>query len=277
MRKFIPIVFFAVITFVSCNFFSPEEEKTAVARVGNAFLYQEDLSNFSFISEEDSINKVKSYIDSWIKEQLLLQKALDNLNQEQSNFEEQLKNYKNSLLIYAFENQIVKQKLDTSISTRECLNYYNNNRQNFKLNETIVKCIFIQFLSSAPKQDSLNTWIKSADYSDKLLQYCTQFASNCHLDTSKWISANKVKELVAFPLDDKELFTTGEKKIGDSLQTIVLKVYNVKRKDDIAPLKYVEEKIESIILNKRKIQLIAKVKEEIMEEATLKEKYEIYN
>ena len=47
-------------------------------------------------------------------------------------------------------------------------------------------------------------------------------------------------------------------------------------KGDIAPYGWVKNELKSILLNKRKIELIAKVKQEIFEAATLNKEYEVY-
>ena len=259
---------------------SSKDKKEAIASVGDEYLYLEDIEPIVVnLPKEDSATKVNSYIDSWVKEQLLLQKAMENLTEQQVNFDKQLKNYKNSLLIYTFENELIKQKLDTLVTDRELRSYYTSNLSNFKLTEEVLQVKFVKFINSAPKQDSVNYWLfndENEEAEQKLTEYCTQFASNCHLDTSIWVSFTKIKEIVQLPADKNLYLSNGKNEFSDSLQTSLLLVYQKKEEGETAPFSFVKSQLKSILLNKRKIQLIAKVKDEIFEDATLNEEYEIY-
>ena len=281
MLRIISIFIVLTLGFSSCQLFDPNEDRKIIARVGDNYLYEEDIDEL--VTNEDSAGSAlltQNYIDNWVKEQLLLKKALQNLSAEQVDFEEQLNNYKNSLLIYAYENLLVKQKLDTSISETELRTYYKNNEQNFKLKQQLVKGKLVQLLNSAPLQDSLNLWFFSEGdyYSQQLNEYCTQFAMNCHLDTSRWIPFSTIKSLL--PLNyqiEKIEISVGKNVLSDTLQTLVINVMEQRFPGELAPLSYVSDQIKSIIRNKRKLQLLNTAKEEIFEEATLKEQYEIYN
>lgn len=266
---------------ISCQLFEPNDDRNAVARVGDKFLYSEDIQEIG--GDGDSAEAAfltQNYIDNWVKEQLVLQKALQNLSAQQVDFQEQLDNYKNSLLIYAYENLLVKQKLDTAVSASELRKFYLENEQNFKLKEQIVKVKLVKLLNSAPMQDSLNTWIFSEeeDYSEKLNDYCTQFTINCNLDTSQWIPLSAIRNLLpnSFQLEQIEI-TMGKNVFSDTLQTTVINVLNQRFPGEMAPLSYVSGQVKSIIRNRRKLQLLSKAREEIFEEATLKKQYEIYN
>jgi len=278
LKYLIPVL--ALLLFGSCDFIFPKEEEKAVARVGEKYLYEEDLALLSFESSEDSLQKIENFIDSWIKKELLLEKALQNLNENQSNFEEQLENYKNSLLIYAYESQLIRQKMDTAVRSNQIKSYYTSNSANFEAKESLYQLTFVKLLNTAPSQDSMNYWLFSdnEDYYEKLLEYCTQFAVTCHLDTSIWVSRTNLKDLV--PVDvvnaDELFIESGKNLFADSTHSLVMNVFKVKEKGETAPMSYVEDQIVSILRNQRRLQLISKVKAEIFEEATLNKKYEIY-
>ncbi|MBL4710304.1 MAG: hypothetical protein JKY48_17880 [Flavobacteriales bacterium] len=276
--RIILVTFFAILSLSSCSL-GEDEKKEVLARVGDEYLYREDvISLINSENEEDSIAKLRSFVDNWVKEQLLLQKALDNLPEKQANFEEQLESYKNSLLIYAFENQLVKQKLDTTTSDQELKEYFLQHKENFKLKEGIVKGVFISRIASAPQKDSLEYWLfkDNAYYKEELIEYCSQFASACQLDTNTWIPLTKIKELTNISADKNLNLTRGKNILEDSLKIMLIQVFDLKSKGDIAAFSWVRNELRGIILNKRKIELISRVKQEIFEAATLKEEYEIY-
>ena len=265
----------------SCQLFEPKDDREVIARVGDNYLYEENVADLKV--EDDSAGTallIQNYIDNWVKEQLILKKALQNLSEEQVDFEEQLNNYKNSLLIYAYENLLVKQKLDTNISIKQLKAYFIKNEQNFKLKEQLVKGKLVQLLNSAPMQDSLNLWIFSEGelFNKELNEYCTQFTISCHLDTSKWIPFTTIRNLLPLNYQVEQIdLNLGKNVLSDTVQTTVINVMEQRFPGQTAPLSYVSDQIKSIIRNKRKLQLLSKAREEIFEEATLKKQYEIYN
>ena len=266
---------------LSCGFFEKNEEEKVLAKVGEKYLYASDLKEIKFPQNaEDSISKLRSYQESWVNKQLLLQKALENLTEEQANFSEQLEDYKHSLLIYAYENQLISQKLDTTVNDRDIREYYQMNQQNFSLKEQLFKLRFVKVIRNAPTQDSLKLWLFSEDdFNDRLMNYCTQFALSCHLDTSIWLSLSSLKKVLSNDSENlKRLKEVKEPKLifSDSTQSVLMHIFESREVGEKAPVNYVKEQIKDIVVNKRKIKLLSKAKREILEEATLENYYQIY-
>lgn len=278
--RIIHVLFVSIsISLSSCSLFTEEDDSQKVARVGDEFLLETDIPNFTNEeSQGDTLAQRNLFIDNWVKEKLLLQKALVNLTENSASFEKQLENYRNSLLIYTFENQLVNQKIDTLLSETELKKYYNTNAENFKLRQDVMQSFFVATLNTAPSTDSLEQWLyQNVDYyKEDLIEFCSQFAIACHLDTLEWIPLAKIKEIGKFPLDKKLNLTIGKNLIQDSLRTMYINSFAIRQKGEIAPFSWVRYELKSIILNKRKIELIAKVKQEIFESATLKKEYEVY-
>lgn len=262
----------------SCQLFNSNNESDLVAIVGEQQLYLDDLPKITnFENQEDSAAQLQHYIDAWIKEQLLLQKALENLSESQADFSEQLQTYRNSLLIYAYENLLIRQKLDTAVSLEQIKQYYKENTSNFSLREQLYQLHFVKFINTAPNQDSMKYWIFSdKDFKEKLMNYCTQFAINCHLDSSIWWSKSSLNKIL--PSKNELNFESPEKQLqfSDTTQTVLMHIFDRKKSGEVAPLSYVKDKITEIILNKRKLELLNTAKQEIFEEATIDKRYERY-
>ena len=58
----------------------------------------------------------------------VLHKAESNLDDDQKSVEKQLEEYRNSLITYAYETELIKQKLDTVVSEDEIAAFYKNNQ-----------------------------------------------------------------------------------------------------------------------------------------------------
>ena len=270
---------FSLIALLSaCKFFQDNQVENAIARVGEKYLYLEDIDGLAIVDSEDSAQIVESYIDVWVKEQLLMQKALQNLPESEVNFEKQLENYRRSLIIYAYENQLLRQKLDTNISRDQIKVYYQNNQDNFELREVIFQMRLVMVRNAAPNQDSVQYWLFNRDSTEiyNLVDYCTSFSEKCALDTSEWVSLNTLSTYFPDrPLVFDEL-KLGQNVLKDSLNTLYIDLFDSRLRGERAPVNYVSDQIKAIIKNQRRLKLLEDVRKQIFEEANLKNRYEVY-
>ena len=120
------------------------KDNIPLAKVGNTYLYQTDLEGLipRGTRANDSILISRSYINKWVQTQLLLQEAQNNLPPDKLDFGKQLEEYRNSLIIYHYETEYVKQHLDTVISDNDINEYYQGHLKDFQLKQNIVKVIY---------------------------------------------------------------------------------------------------------------------------------------
>ena len=82
---FVLSLFFVIVSF-SCGNNSTGSDEKPLAKVGDAYLYPSELNEISSgSSKEDSIQITSKYINNWIREMLLLQKAEKNLSDDKKN------------------------------------------------------------------------------------------------------------------------------------------------------------------------------------------------
>ena len=72
-------------------------------------------------------------------EQLLLQKAKLNIGDENEEIIALIEKYKRELLIDKYKQAVVQQELDTIFTDSDIDEYYQNNKEIFRLNENLVK------------------------------------------------------------------------------------------------------------------------------------------
>lgn len=259
-----------------------EDMRTAIARVNDQYLYLEDIEGVvpANASEGDSSLIVDNYIQSWIKERLILQKAELNLKENQKDFEKQLEDYRNSLVIYNYEKELMKQKLDTNVSTEAIEKYYEENKQNFELRDDIVKVTYIKMLKTAPGLKRVRKKYKSNEPKDieKLNELVHQYAEKFYLDDDKWILFDALQKEVHLEVNQPASFLKNVKhiEVEDSLSHYFVKIKDYKLKDDVSPLSFEERNIRNIIINRRKLKLINQIKSDLFQEAFLTKKIEIY-
>ena len=237
-------------------------------------MYIDDIKNSipKGTKADDSLSLIKKYINSWVSEQLVLHAAEDNLNKAQKNVDQQLKDYRNSLITYEFEKELVSQKLDTNVSNAEIEAYYNQNKNNFELKNNIIKVVYVKVNKKAPQIEKLKLWCRSDAPKDKelLLNYCHQYAENFYLDDNVWLLFDDLlKEIPIQPTYNKELFLQNNRflEVSDPASLYFVNIKGFQIKNSISPLSFERENIKNIILNKRKLKLINKMKEDLFKAA----------
>lgn len=145
MRYVIPILL-VILCSVSCDYFKQDRDEEAIARVNDNFLYAKDLEGLIFedTSKEDSVLIVSNYINRWATQQLLIDQAKINLSQDKLDaFEKLVMDYRKDLYTEAYKSAIVSRQLDSTITTTEYEEFYEANKENFRLNNELVKVRYI--------------------------------------------------------------------------------------------------------------------------------------
>lgn len=272
-------------TFASCNYFKKEKnpsDTTKVARVYDKYLYTADLENIvpKGTSSADSLLITKNYIDNWIKQNVILHKAESNLNEKEKNVEEQLQKYRNSLITFIYQRELIKEKLDTVVSQSEIESYYNSNQSNFQLRDNIVKFLFVTLNEKSPKLNKLRDWFKSSSASDrKLLEdYCHQFAIDYFLNDDEWIPFDQCVKKTGIKTYNQEEFLQNNRafEIADSTNITFVCIKDFKIKESLSPLSFETENIRNLIINKRKLQLVQEMEKAAYQQALKDNDFEIY-
>ena len=267
----------------SCNYFQKEQADNAVARVGNDFLYRSDIEDLvpAGVSGKDSIEIVKTFIDNWATQKLLSEAASLNLsNAKVQELNDLVAQYKSDLLTNAYLEELVIRQIDTTVTSEEIVNFYNQNKQFFKNPSELVKLRYINLVKENPKFDIIRTKFNSFTPKDRneLQQQAIQFKSYAFND-SIWVDINQVYQKLPFiNADNKERFISNgmSYQFPDSTTIWLVKVKEVLPKDSPTPLQFLKPTIKQVILNTRKKELLKKVETEITNDAIKEEKYEIY-
>lgn len=267
-----------------CNFLNEPQDKEVIARVNDSYLYKEDVATLisDNTSPEDSTLLVNNFITRWATQKLLLDRARINLTAEQqAEFDRLVQNYRNELYAKAYTDAIVARELDTSISRAAAESYYEENGENFILNENLVKLRYINITKDNTDFENIKTRFRRFNEEDKraLLDMAIQFNSYS-LNDSVWVKTKQVYDKIRplTPQDNAEFLKNKNfMQLEDSLGVYLISVEDVKLRNEQAPLEYSLPGIRQILLNKRKLDLIKKLEKDITQDAIKNDKFEIYN
>jgi len=268
--------------FLSCDLFKIKKETSAkeiVAIVNTEKLFKTDFINIlpKNIHKIDSHVMAKSYIHDWAINKLLLEKAKNNSSSQTMNqINGLVKDYKESLLINNYKEQLIKQKLDTVITEEELKEFYLSNKENFKLNEELVKIKFLHIDNNINDIKKILALFKSDDILDLEELEKQELSFKFHqFNDSIWRELDNV--LLKLPFSKKKLLKkTKFIQKQDSIGLYLVAVKDVLERNSTAPLSYVTSTIEQMILHNRKIQLIRKIEKTIIKDAIQNNNFKIY-
>jgi len=283
MLRFLLLISLVLLISSGCDhLLRSNTDDNVLARVHNRYLYASEIKDLinAGTSLQDSVIIVSNYINNWVREQLLLHQAEKSLTQNQKDFSKQLRDYRNSLVIYEYETSIIRQKLDTVVSMVEIQRYYDANRPNFELKENIVKVNYVQLENDSEDLPRLRRLWQTGDDAARLEleRYCIQNGLNFSLFDNSWVYFRNLLNEVPITTYSEENFLQFNRKIEvrDSLYLYLLEFTDFKIKESIAPLSLIENNIRKIIINRRKIELLQNLRNEIFDKALLNHSFEIY-
>lgn len=280
--KILYIILLAVIIY-GCDRFNYDKIDDAVARVNDSYLHKGDLKHIipNNVSKADSTLLANNYINNWASNLLLMDKALLNLpEKQQESFNSLVKQYENDLYTKAYLEALVKRSIDTTVSKAEADTIYQRNKESFKLNDELLKLRYINLPQNAVNLEGIKSKFKKFEKNDKVFldSIAVQFRSYS-LNDSVWVRASQVIEKIPVANQSNKnqlLKKSNFVQLKDSLNLYLIQINDVLLRGDYAPLDYVKPTVIQIINNKRKLELIKEIENEITKDAIKNKQFEIY-
>ncbi|MDT8309308.1 MAG: hypothetical protein RQ866_07235 [Bacteroidales bacterium] len=269
-----------VITITSCS--RHDKDRIPVARVTDKYLYLDEVREA--IPREtilaDSAEATVNYIHKWIRNQLLLEQAKKQLKGQNLDFEKQIEDYRNALIIFAYEQELIKQKLDTTVTDAEIQTYYDTHKEDFLLKNNIVKVIYVKLLKDEKKINRFRQLMQSDDnpLRIELGELCKMHAENYYLDDESWLFFDDMLKEIPIKSYNQEAFLQNNKfiEIQDSLYRYLVYIKAFRIKEGYSPLSFERDRIKSIILHTKKVAILNEMNNSIYENAKKKNRFEVF-
>lgn len=276
------LLFLIFLGLVSCTNSIDSSRGEVVAKVYGNYLYESDMEGLvnPSVSKADSLMLVNSFIDNWVRKQLLIRQAEQNLTAAQTNFKQKLEDYRNSLLIYNYETQLISEKLDTLVTENEIEAYYENNKDNFELRHNMVKVVYVILPIESEKKKVFQSMMNRKEDIDldSLDVLAGNYALSYYNDTTSWIRFDDL--LLQIPLqtynEESFLRNTHFVEIDDGPYSYMVYFNNFLISEGISPLEIEHDNIKNIILNKRKQALLRETHQGLYEKALREKVIEIF-
>ncbi|HHS96047.1 MAG TPA: peptidyl-prolyl cis-trans isomerase [Phaeodactylibacter sp.] len=256
-----------------------QPESKVLAQVHNSVLYLSDMEGMfpEQCTAKDSAMIIHGFVDNWVRDKVLMYEAENNLPKN-INIDKLVSDYRASLIRHNFEKNMVEILLDSTVTDTQLFDYYQQNKEQYKLSSPILRCRLLKVDKEKVDIEKLKKLWKSNSEEDflALLDFASKQAELYLLEDSLWYK----KEDIILRLPKGTL--NGKLSIGKDLQLnedgfiYFFKLNDIIKKGKPAPLSFVKEQINKVILHQRKKAILKEKTEEMYERALRKKQINIF-
>ena len=290
MRRKTKLIIFTVLVlaFQSCELFlnNTSEADNIVARVGEEYLYENDIPDFSYVKDSLELFKTRrAFIEDWATKQLLFDDAVINLpKQKKAELDRLVDQYRNDLYTkYYYDLLVDDQSIDTLINESELIQLHEKERKNFVLEDDIYRLRFLSLDTSYSrvaevKKALIQFSANDSVFLDSLLTH--NYLIDANLDESQWFkSRNLFSTIPALKEVDKRRLQRNQYvfDLRDSSGIYLGKIAEALPAKSIAPFEFVAPELKKILINRKKFELLNTRKKEATNQAKIERKFEIYD
>ncbi|MCQ2199224.1 MAG: hypothetical protein MJZ19_05830 [Paludibacteraceae bacterium] len=251
-----------------CSFF--DYNVKPLAKVGDASLYPDDvkLGLAAGVSAEDSARLAEAYIKNWCVEQLMYEKAKDNVT-DLDEIDLLVEKYRKSLMIYEYQLQLIGQNLNRPISTSEVQKFYTDNKELYTAQETLFQGLFLVIPAKSVALGELRAQVRQSDINMmEIDRVINKYSLKVKYYDEQWTPLAAVKRQGLFHLSKSHDFgRTHYVEESDEENTYMLIVQDFILAGAPQPFDYVKERISNMLNEQRKADYLRDLSEKLYKDA----------
>jgi hypothetical protein len=251
-----------------------------VAKVGDFELYQNELEILMdhYGYDLNSKSETKDFVNQWCENQLYKLEIQSNNPEKWQLIQLKKDHFGAELAKYYFEETSFNLQLDSIVTEEEINNYYTKNKDEFILQDYIVKALYLKIPKSLDfKKEKVHTsyLLKNDKDLAEINSYAKLYAENFYFDDSSWIYFSELtKDIPIRKMNiDNIVLNRSKTYFSDDDYTYFLNIIDYKLKDEAPPIAFLTNDIKESILRGRLQQLKEKKGPQLTKD--LKKKYEI--
>lgn len=232
MEKIILPILLSLVLLSSCS----KQKDKVLAQVYYHKLYQSEVAKAipAGLSSNDSLAMLNDFIDDWIREQLLLHEAEKKLSVKEKNFDRQIEEYRNNLLVNKYYEKILSDTNTFKVSEKELKDFMKSFDKRYTVEKEIVRVNYVKLSKGskliAPVKSILFDENKRVSEKDALAQLLSDSIEYL-IDDDAWLYLDDIQNEISFdiPKDVTTNHTHIEKEIGNSHYLLVILDYKNQR------------------------------------------------
>jgi hypothetical protein len=205
--------------------------------------------------------------------------AEENLDENQRDLSKEIEEYRNSILIHRYQQQLLTQKLDTVLTETDFRHYFEIHPEKFRLDINIVKAVYVEIPKNVAKTDQIKRWMteNSARSMSELESYSFQYASKYDHFNNDWVDFNTILARIPGVKEQPDELLKSSKfhQFSNLNNYFFILINDYIPEGEKAPFSFVKDRIESLILNSRKMQFLQDLEKNIYEKGKRENRFTI--
>jgi hypothetical protein len=275
MKTFLYLLMLIPLLLKTCVDSDKPDGRIRLAKVDSEVIYLDEAVEGmpSGLSAKDSVAYINEYLKNRIQDILVYDKAETNIPQSDE-IDELVENYRRSLIVYAYQQEVMNEKMQNVITDTVMQVFYENNRDRFLAGHDLIKGIFIKVPKTSPNIDKLKKLYKKKD--DEAFQqietFCVQNGGQVEYFYDRWVLLNDILSNASYEVANTSEFlrthSTLDVVSGD--YECLLYVDDYVLADATAPYEYIKDEVRSIVANTRKTEFLRRFEKDLFREAEKK-------
>lgn len=266
----------------SCSYFGDSGNRGGYVTLDDYTLSKAELAallpdNYTPL---DSAKIVDAFINQWALDRLIFERSKDNIpKDEQVKLDELVEKYRIELYSQTYLQDLSVQKLDTALSNNAIIKYYANNKSQFRLSEDLIKFKYVRLTTTLNNVAQVERLFKSNTAAAKReLDSMSVNFKGSFLNDSIWNRKAALLDRVSRITPDNEssyIIAGRYSKLDDSVSVYLVRVSELLKRGDIAPLDFIKPTVREVLINKRKLTYLKKIQKEILDDAKSSDKLKV--
>ena len=264
---------------VGCTALEKKQQAGAAVELNGHYLYRSTLDSLTAGLDSVSAERVKDqYIRQWAEDLLVFDQGERRISsRERTQIEQMVEEYRHSLYAQAHEHRLIERRMSKTIPDSAVQALYNRMPDRFKLDQSIIRGIFVVVPNDAPNIPKLRQWLEKQSF-DAIEKYAYQNASGYELFLDKWLTTTQMLSRMPIERADLEakLKSSNHIEVTDSTKTYILQVTAKHMRGEAMPMEYARPQIEKMLLNARQVEFLREERQRMYEEAVREKKIIFY-
>ncbi len=268
---------------LSCNKLKlyDADKGEVIATVGGRELYASDVAGMigAGLNRQDSLAALRSIVDTWVRKEIKTAAAEAAISGQGEGIEEMVAQYRSTLLSYRYEQEWLVGRLDTTVTTEQIFDYYDNNRDGFRLAGPIVKARIARIPAGLRQSRKLEEMFRSGDEGDRndFLNICQKNQYKTEDFSAEWTDFSTVVRHIPFSQSNFDDFLRTRRfyEVEDDEYKYMMAIDLYRPTGDYSPIERETGNIRKIILNKRRQTLLGQLEDSLYNAARDDRSFEI--
>ena len=245
-----------------------------VAQVYQYKLYSSEVQAGmpSGLSKEDSLVLVRDFIDNWVKEKLVLHEAEHRLSPREKNFDRELTEYRNSLLIQRYLDKIwMTDTANNAVSEQAISDFARSLDDRYTVEKEIVRVNYVKMPTRSDKLPLVKEILFNEDRRvEQKEALVTMLGDSIEylVDDDEWLYLDDLQNEISFQIDMQKYSGSVmrvEKEVGEN--TVLLVILDYRSRRSVNETKEERAAAGMLLTNQRRTQYVNQYIQELYDRA----------